>query len=384
MHQRVCLANVPVLVFHSVRRHDLAELGDLSLEEAVFDRQLAALARGGYRSITCAQLSDHLERGERLPKRPVLLTFDDGYLDNFTIAGPVLRRHGFSATVFVASDYVDGLSSVRATSETARRPDESGYVSAGELRAMEASGAFEIQAHSAAHARVPIAPEVVDFHRPAAPCRWLVASRFAELRARAHTGEHDGQLAWGAPVWRSGWMGEARAFAPDGDVEQRLTAHVAANGGPVFFARDTWKTELERIAASAPMGGRFESESEQRARLALDLTRSRTALEGILGHAVPFMAWPGGGSSALAIDVALREAGFRATFGTNRTPAGVVPGPSAIPRTYFNQRYRGRFSTAARVWKLRGVADYESGRVAGYARVLVANRLMQIGGSGPG
>ncbi len=384
MHQRVCLANVPVLVFHSVRRHDLAELGDLSLEESVFDKQLAALARGGYRSITCAQLCDHLERGARLPERPVLLTFDDGYLDNFTIAGPVLRRHGFSATVFVASDYVDDSSSVRATSDTSDRPLESGYATAGELRAMESSGAFEIQAHSASHARVPIAPEVIEFHRPEAPCRWLVAERAAANRPRVHTGEHDAEIAWGTPVWRSGWMGEARAFVPDPEVEKRLTAHVAANGGAKFFARESWKAELELVVASVPAGGRFESEAEQRARLALDLARSRTTLEQILGHAVPFMAWPGGGSSALAIDVARREAGFRATFGTNRTPAGVVPGTSAIPRTYFNQRYRGRFSTTARVWKLRGVADYESGRFAGYARLFAANRLMQIGGAGPG
>ncbi len=380
MHERVCLANVPVLVFHSVRRRDLAELGDLSLEEAVFDRQLAALARGGYRTITCAQLCDHLERGATLPKRPVLLTFDDGYLDNFTIASPVLAKHGFRATVFVASDYVSEADGVRATSATCDRPAESGYLTAGELRALEASGTFEIQAHSAAHARVPVAPEVVDFHRPEAPSRWRVAERSASLRPGLHTGEHDASLAWGSPVWRSGWMGEARAFLPEGDLEERLTSHVSANGGGEFFARPNWRAELERIVASEPIGGRHESEAEQRDRLATDLKRSRTSLERFVGHPVPFMAWPGGGSSPLSIDVALRDAGFRATFGTSRAPRGVVPGLAAIPRTYFTQRYRGAFATLARVWKLRGVADFESRRFGGYARLFAANRLMQMGG----
>lgn len=379
MHTRVCLANVPALVFHSIRRHDVDELGDLSLEEAVFDRQLAALARGGYRSITCAQLFDHLERDARLPQRPLLITFDDGYLDNFTIAAPVLRRHGFSATVFMASDSIDRSPVVRRTSEEDARATESGYLSAAELCAMEKSGTFEIQAHSAAHARLPIGPEVLDYHRPDAPCRWLIAQRFPELYPHVHERVHDARLAWGAPVWRSAWMGEARAFVPDPELEERLTAHVRTHGGPEFFARTDWRPELERVVARAPIAGRFETETEQRARLVDDLLRSRLALESILGHAVQFMAWPGGGSSPLAIDLAVREAGFRATFGTDRIPTGVVPGPRAIPRTYFNQRYRGRFATLARVWKLRGVADYESGRLAGYARLFAANRLMQFG-----
>jgi peptidoglycan/xylan/chitin deacetylase (PgdA/CDA1 family) len=346
----------------------------------VFDRQLASLARGGYRTITCAELCDHLERGAPLPARPVLLTFDDGYLDNFTIASPLLAKHGYCATVFVASDYVEDSGRVRTTTATTARPEESGYLSAGELRALEASGTFEIQAHSAAHARVASAPEVVDFHRPSAPCRWRVTERSAEVRPRVHTGEHDAALAWGAPVWRSGWMGEARAFLPDGALEHRLALHVSANGGERFLTRSDWRTQLERIVASEPIGGRFESEAEQRERLAQDLTRSRRTLERFLGHPVPFMAWPGGGSSPLAIDVALREAGFRATFGTSRAPDGVVPGLAAIPRSYFTQSYRGSFATLARVWKLRGVADFESRRLGGYARLFAANRLMQLGG----
>jgi peptidoglycan/xylan/chitin deacetylase (PgdA/CDA1 family) len=64
---------------------------------------MAWLHRRGYRSLTLADfLRQPVPRGERV----VVITFDDGYADNYTEAVPVLRRHGFVATVFLVSEYV--------------------------------------------------------------------------------------------------------------------------------------------------------------------------------------------------------------------------------------------------------------------------------------
>ena len=71
-----------------------------------FAAQLAALERWGYETIS---FSDWLEyrRGERrLPRRPIILTFDDGYRSTYEIAWPLLQRHGFRATVFLVSDLI--------------------------------------------------------------------------------------------------------------------------------------------------------------------------------------------------------------------------------------------------------------------------------------
>ncbi|MFN0244829.1 MAG: polysaccharide deacetylase family protein [Planctomycetota bacterium] len=353
MHARVCLAGVPVMIFHSVRRHALAELGALTLAEPDFEQQMRSLARAGYAAITCRELHDHLVRDAPLPRRPILLTFDDGYLDNFTVAGPVLARHGLRATVFVATDGLHTGRDVRRATSDDEHASEHGMLSPAELCAMEASGVFEIQAHSASHARLPVSGAIESFDVPS-----------------------------GAPRLRTGWMGEVRAFVPEPELEAAARAFVREHGAARFFERASWRAELERVCApfleDGGARGRHETDDERRTRLRDDLARGKRRLEDILGHAVDFLAWPGGGSSALALDVALQDVGFRATFGTNRVCAGVEPSPRAIPRAYFNQSYRGGLARFARVAKFRGVADYESRRPLGYLRVFAANRLMQL------
>ena len=65
------------------------------------DAQLSYLIRSGFQFIHVRDLLS----GAPLPKRPVLLTFDDGYVDNLEYAQPVLRRHGAKATIFVVTAY---------------------------------------------------------------------------------------------------------------------------------------------------------------------------------------------------------------------------------------------------------------------------------------
>lgn len=88
--------------------HSIAEGGPpfLSLSPELFERQLAALRRRGWAPGGRPTL-DALASGRRLTAPHVFLTFDDGYLDNFTSAFPLLREYGWSAMVFVLPDLVD-------------------------------------------------------------------------------------------------------------------------------------------------------------------------------------------------------------------------------------------------------------------------------------
>jgi peptidoglycan/xylan/chitin deacetylase (PgdA/CDA1 family) len=67
----------------------------------LFGQQLAALRDGGWRCVTLDAVGAALAGGAPLPRKWVAITFDDGWLDNLTAALPVLRDHGFSATVFM-------------------------------------------------------------------------------------------------------------------------------------------------------------------------------------------------------------------------------------------------------------------------------------------
>ncbi len=295
MHRRLCLGRVPILLFHTVRTRGApleGPRGELSLEADVFARGLASLRAGGYRSIRCRELHDHLAHGAPLPPRPILLTFDDGWLDNWTVAAALLARAGFGATLFVATDLLDAANDARGV----RAPlaeggnEQQGYLRPCELQALAAQGVFEVEAHSASHA-------VLD--RATAPWTWF------------------GQRGPG------------------------------------------------------------EDEGTQRARIAADLARCRARLRELLGRDSEFLAWPVGGVSRIGLEVA-RAAGFRATFLTDEWASEVAAGPDAIPRAFFSQYWRGPGADRARVWKMRGVADWESGAWQGYVRLFAANRFMGL------
>jgi len=100
---------VPVLMYHRVDpelvAHDPITVG-LTVMTPAFEEQLRLLRDRGFHSITLDDLWTGIT--ERAPQsgREIVLTFDDGYADNYTVAFPLLRRYGFTATFFVVTSTV--------------------------------------------------------------------------------------------------------------------------------------------------------------------------------------------------------------------------------------------------------------------------------------
>jgi len=95
---------VPILVYHSVMPHhpgQTAEQRVLSVDDSVFVAQMRYLVDGGYHVVSFAALVDALEGRDTLPARSVVITFDDGWGNQYRHAFPILRRFGFTATFFV-------------------------------------------------------------------------------------------------------------------------------------------------------------------------------------------------------------------------------------------------------------------------------------------
>ena len=113
---------IVVLNYHKVDETPIA----LAVSPADFERQMAYLKEKGYVSITPDQLADHLERGAALPERPLLITFDDGYADNYENAYPILKKYGFTATIFVVTDYLSRFPAY-LTWEQAREMKQGGF-----------------------------------------------------------------------------------------------------------------------------------------------------------------------------------------------------------------------------------------------------------------
>jgi peptidoglycan/xylan/chitin deacetylase (PgdA/CDA1 family) len=120
-----------------------------------FELQMAWLALMRRRVVGLEEVGRALEEGARLPRRSVVLTFDDGYRDVALLALPILRSRGFPATCFIATDGVG-----RAGGSAVSSLDDRSLLSWDELREMRAGG-LTLGAHSRSHPPLRGLPEAV-------------------------------------------------------------------------------------------------------------------------------------------------------------------------------------------------------------------------------
>ena len=123
---------IPVLVYHNLGPQ---AKGRLVLAVDAFTEQMRYLKSEGYRVVTLAEFVEWLQLRRQLPKKTVVLTFDDGYRSFRDYAYPLLKQLGFPATLFVYTDYVGAGKNA---------------LSWEDLRSLAAEG-FDIQAHSKTH-----------------------------------------------------------------------------------------------------------------------------------------------------------------------------------------------------------------------------------------
>ncbi len=208
------LANaVPVLMYHHVSPNP----GLVTVSPATFRAQMAWLAGHGYRSAGTDELAAFLA-GTPLPDKSVVITFDDGYLDNYIHAHPVLQEFGFRAVLFLITGWL-GEGPPRQPAQKFMRSgiqwDSAGNtpmtpshricmekVAAGqadevmlrwsEVAQMRAAGSFEFHSHTHSHSRWDrLVSNPLERHARLAED--LAASRTA---LQAHLGEASGHLCW--------------------------------------------------------------------------------------------------------------------------------------------------------------------------------------------
>jgi peptidoglycan/xylan/chitin deacetylase (PgdA/CDA1 family) len=258
---------------------------------ARFERQMRFLRR----AMTPVSLRDVVEavRGERgLPPRAVAVTFDDGYLDNYTAAFPALKRHGIPATVFVSTAFVETgatfwwdqvFAMARATS--APSLDVAPVAAAAGARTPS-----RVMPLATAACRVEAAEAIIDLVRPLPAERR--AAGLAALSARLDVPLAAARRA-APPVM--GWD-ELRDMAGHG---VRIESH--AHTHPL----------LGLVPPSVVEG---------------ELVTSKRLLEDRLGHSVEGLAYPDGrdGATNEAVRAIARRVGYR--FGCMARPGRVGAG----------------------------------------------------------
>ncbi len=124
----------PILEYHTVTNNPLPESEIYNVPPAEFSAQLDYLQENGYTTITLNDFIKARRYGKPLPPKPIILTFDDGYADNYTEMLPILEAHGMTAVIFVITNELG----------------KPGYLTLDQLKDLQKRG-IEIGSHSADH-----------------------------------------------------------------------------------------------------------------------------------------------------------------------------------------------------------------------------------------
>ena len=137
----------PVLCYHRIG--GVLELGVTRVAQSVFGRQMATLARAGWRTLTLDEFASRRQRGVVAPCHEFLLTFDDGYASLADQAYPIVAEAGFTATTFLVTDHIGRLNTWDVQYTRRRLP----HLDWSAIERWQARG-FDFASHSASHARL--------------------------------------------------------------------------------------------------------------------------------------------------------------------------------------------------------------------------------------
>ena len=153
---------IPIFMYHHVSPHP----GLVTISPETFDAQMHYLSENGFHCTTPEAVANYIQTGKPLPQKSVLLTFDDGYLDNYAYAYPILKKYGLKATLFGITGWfhegpIREIDEARATC-----PDHADCANAiregkgdevmlrwSEIEKMIAEDVFNLHSHTHTHTR---------------------------------------------------------------------------------------------------------------------------------------------------------------------------------------------------------------------------------------
>lgn len=133
---------IPILTYHYVANNPNpkdVQRDALSVSPDKFDAQMNYLSKNGYTPITLDTLYGIFNKQTIAPTKPVVLTFDDGYIDFYSIVYPILRKYNFHAVSFIATGLIGG----------------SYYMNWNQIKEIQSSGLVNFEDHTVTHANLP-------------------------------------------------------------------------------------------------------------------------------------------------------------------------------------------------------------------------------------
>jgi peptidoglycan/xylan/chitin deacetylase (PgdA/CDA1 family) len=275
------------MMYHHVNREPE---DSISITPEHFDEQIKFLADSGYRSLHLCEFYEYHKRWD-IPDKLVLITFDDGYADNFLYAYPILKKYNMKATIFPVTTFIKDKADKRPPEKTTNfdllmktpfaKSGLDDFLSWAEMKEMEESGLIDIQAHSHSHAAYWEGDQVIAFYDGGVNTKIAWAT--------------DGDTRLGIPIYKSGPSFCARRYFDDKGLRDKLADFVKDSGGKVFMSKPDAGSILMRIVKEhGKLKGRFETEKESDIRIKGELLLTKELIEKKLRKTVDYICWPWG------------------------------------------------------------------------------------------
>lgn len=132
---------LPIIMYHSISK-DKKLQNDYTISPTVFENDLKYLTKNGYTTVTVEDLINYVYHGKDLPDKCIMLTFDDGYYNNYYYAYPLLKKYKCKAVILPIASMTEKFTQTQDISVSY------GHISDDDIKEMVNSGYVEIQNHS--------------------------------------------------------------------------------------------------------------------------------------------------------------------------------------------------------------------------------------------
>ena len=257
---------------------------------------------------------------KNIHKKQIIITLDDGYLDNWIYAFPILKKYKLKGTIFINPEFVDNGLSKRYNQEDIlnKKNDKEnletlGFLNWEEIKYMEKTEFIDIQSHSMSHNYYFKSDKIIDFYNGQEKYHWLSWIINPDQKPYWLTRNLTKDIPFGYPVFEYGRALGLRKFIPSEDFvnlfisEYNEYKHLSNN-----IIQKKLNKLNEKYKKNTGNNGEFETEEEQKYRYKYELLESKNIIESKLNKKVDFLCWPGGGYNELSINIS-KEVGYKAS-----------------------------------------------------------------------
>ncbi len=248
-------------------------------------------------------------------KKQVVLTFDDGYLDNWVYAYPILKKYNLKGTIFVNPEFIDKSVEIRNNLEDVwnnkikkNQLTPLGFVNWTELKTMDESGIMDIQSHSMTHNFYFQSDKIKDIYEGQPSYDWMAWINKPNRKPYYNTEKQEQFTPKGIPIFDFGRALALRRYFPDEELLKYAEELYSSSHGKLDKASIIIK--LNEKLKLYP--GTYESDEDMIKRYRYELFESKRLLEEKLNKTIDYFCWPGGGYNQLSIDLCI-EAGYKAS-----------------------------------------------------------------------